>query len=568
MASYEPRCALVVGLLLAACGSVSGMGGPGDDDDGGDDDGHPNDEPGARFEATATAWTLPTGGTAIASFPALSRQNDFENVGDEYWTTTDLTGDGIPDLVITTLVRDVEGDDAEDVFDETYGYPAQPVWHVYPGSKTGFAAQPTSWTLPMGGRIARGYFRPANQTGAERQLNGDGIFNKQGDEAWVLRDMDGDGKPDLVITGVATELVQLGYVFRVPGFGNTPHWRVYRNTGSGFSTSAMDWAIPGIPAEDFGGLSTASSSVIALYTHALWTLQDLSGDGKPDLVVTAKVDQPMPGKARAVALGYPAAPRWEVYLNTGAGFATQPTSFALPPQRGTVTQGLYVLSGAGNADGDNAWASFDINGDARPDLVVTGTLLNQAMKAPGYPADSHWEVYLNSGTGYGALTLWPLPRGGDGAGGFNATSSAGRNVAGDDAWNTRDLHGDGKPDLIVTGEFVAGTSAGVYQFGRLANTPNWQVYRNTGTGFEAEPARWDLPMGGLQQFGFNVTSGTGLKIGDQNWSLLDLDGDHQPELAVIADVIERPDSPGFEITMPIAPGHPTHAAWQVFRNIP
>src|SRR5690349_3299635 len=109
---HESRVLCVVaalvagGLLHAGCGEV-GARPPGGDDD--DDDGQPKDEPGARFEATATRWTLPSGGTAIASFPALARQNEFENVGDEYWVTTDITGDRIPDLVITTVIRDVQG---------------------------------------------------------------------------------------------------------------------------------------------------------------------------------------------------------------------------------------------------------------------------------------------------------------------------------------------------------------------------------------------------------------------------------------------------------------------------
>lgn len=80
-------------LLMAGCGDVVGGG----ETPGGGDD-QPNDEPGARFEAAATRWTLPSGGIAIASFPALTRQAEFENVGDEYWVTTDITGDRIPPI--------------------------------------------------------------------------------------------------------------------------------------------------------------------------------------------------------------------------------------------------------------------------------------------------------------------------------------------------------------------------------------------------------------------------------------------------------------------------------------
>lgn len=562
-----------------SAGPRGGGGSAGDGGAAGGGDGAapaPPPTPGERFELAATPFALPQGGIALSGFAGPARQDGFENVGDELWVLEDMNGDGIPDLVITTVVRDVLGEeDVDDTFDEPYGYPTRtPHWRVHLGGPNGFAPAFTTWSLPTsGGRIGRGYHRAQNQQSAGDRIRNDrGLVNKQGDEAWILRDLDGDGRPDLVVTGAAREIVQVGYVFEVFGLSGTPSWKVYRNTGAGFEATATTWPVPKAGWDDGSGLSLASSATVAFYRKRLWELRDVDGDGKPDLLAYAVVENPSTNVYRARPPGQSdGAPRWEVYLNDGRGFATTPTSFALPRQRGRGADGLAGTSGRGTRDGENLWAFFDVDGDRRPDLVVTATQIDGTPKAQGYPSESHWEVYRNTGTGFDpSLAKWALPRGGTGAGGFYVTGQAGSPVPGDDAWTTVDLDGDGKLDLLVTGEYVAGNPPGTYNLGRLANEPHWMLHRNTGAGFSEVGARWALPSpGGFREAGFSGAAGVGSRAGDEVWGLVDLTGDKQPELVRFATTLEDPRSPGFpNLTIPRVEGHGSAPRWLVHRNVP
>jgi hypothetical protein len=567
--------ALLMGLAYVGCAPTPG-GENTPTPDGGPSIGGPNGQgtgPGERFAETPRDYAVPAGGITIQGFAEISRQEGFENVGDEYWVVRDMTGDGLLDLVVTTVIRDVlDPVDPEEIFDEPYGYPTTPVWHVYPGSANGFSSQFIKWTLPKGGLVNRGFHRARNQEGAVRGKHDRGALNKAGDEAWTLQDMNGDGKPDLVVTGVATELVMIGYVFKEYGTAQSPSWKVYSNTGNGFETAAKVWTLPTVfDWDNFGGLAGEASGIVAAHRHQLWQLADMNGDRKPDLVAYAEVQTVGTGTSttyRARPWNHPAAPRWEVFINSGTGFATASTRWLLPRQRGIGDNGLNALVGAGNADGDSQWALQDMDGDAKPDLVVTGLHINDQMKAVGYPSDSHWEIYSNTGSGFGALKQWALPRGGSGSSGFFTLASAGASIAGDDAWTTVDLNGDGKLELVITGEFLAGANAGVYGLGRLGNDPHWLVHGNSGEGFAAEAKTWKLPAGGLRELGFNSTFGVGSKIGDEGWSLMDMDGDKQPELVVLSNTIERPDSPGFDFTLSVIDGFGDKPRWRVFNNVP
>jgi hypothetical protein len=266
-------------------------------------------------------------------------------------------------------------------------------------------------------------------------------------------------------------------------------------------------------------------------------------------------------------------------LNDGKGFAAAPTSRTLPKQvHGSGDDGLNATFGPPSLkdaeDGDNVWDVYDITGDGKPDLVVAARQVSLQMKAIGYPSTSHWEVYPNTGTGFGSMKQWPLPRGGTGAGGFLAMGVNSVGVPGDDVWATTDIDGDGKPDLVVTGEFSAGADPGVYNLGRQGDNPFWMVFRNTGEGFENENQgkKWTLPMpGGLRDHGFAYArSAGGGKVGDEAWTLLDLTADGQPELVRLSDIVEDPRNPGNpQYTIPRVQGFEQRTPhWTVHKNVP
>ncbi|HEY8091791.1 MAG TPA: VCBS repeat-containing protein, partial [Polyangiaceae bacterium] len=109
-----------------------------------------------------------------------------------------------------------------------------------------------------------------------------------------------------------------------------------------------------------------------------WASIDVTGDGKPDLVLTASCSDTTVGTTH-----------WQVYSNTGSGFAASPASFALPK----VDQSLYLVSGsnggcaAGGASVSQEWASLDLLGDGKLDLVLTASCTDASI------GTTAWSVY-------------------------------------------------------------------------------------------------------------------------------------------------------------------------------
>ena len=110
---------------------------------------------------------------------------------------------------------------------------------------THFAATAREWSLPPGSPDPDGFF----------------TFSYHD---WTTMDLDGDGKPDLVVYTGASE--------------SNPHWLLYANTGSGFAATALEWDLPADSPDPDGFFTVAYHD---------WTTMDLDGDGRPDLVVNA-----------------------------------------------------------------------------------------------------------------------------------------------------------------------------------------------------------------------------------------------------------------------------------------
>ncbi|XZO03379.1 MAG: Ig-like domain-containing protein [Microcoleus sp.] len=243
-----------------------------------------------------------------------------------------------------------------------------------------------------------------------------------GSTTWA--DYNGDGKPDLLLTGLGSNVNPISRLYKntgsdfveevsVPGVDSgSVAWadynvdgkqdflltgssgsagrisKLYKNIGSGF-TEDTSISLPGV---DFGSVAWA----------------DYNGDGKQDFLLT----------------GYaPFTPNIsKLYKNTGSGF-TEDTSVSLPGVSGSSV----------------AWA--DYNGDGKQDFLLTGSSGSGQIS----------KLYKNTGSGFTEDTSISLP-------GVRNSSVA---------W--ADYNGDGKQDFLLTGSSASGQIS--------------KLYKNTGSGF-------------------------------------------------------------------------------------
>jgi hypothetical protein len=257
------------------------------------------------------------------------------------------------------------------------------------------------------------------------------------------------------------------------------HWLVYAGSDTGFAATAMTFALPaGYTA--FYGVSTTSAYCDSGRNVPEHVVMDMTGDGKPDLVVTNRCNDTTIDRDH-----------WLVYANSGTGFAASPASFALPAGYtafyGVSTSSAYCDSGRNVPQ----HLVMDLTGDAKPDLLVTDRCNDTTIDV------DHWLLYANGGSGFAASpTTFTLPSGYTAFYGI-ATSSAycdsGRNVP---QHVVMDITGDAKPDLLVTDRCNDTT----------IDVDHWLVYAGSATGFSATPASFALPPGYTAFYGIATSS--------------------------------------------------------------
>ena len=310
-------------------------------------------------------------------FPTLT--HDAVALGDISWFMIDIDGDHRPDLVSPNQIITEAGAPVP----RPYGFPLTPNWLVFINTGTGFA-EPINWQLPtVGGAVDGGFFAPSY------------VGTALDDDSWTLFDITGDGRPDLVSS---SQLVNEpdGPRQRVFGYPNELHWRVYRNSGVSFGAYTNFVLPPNGGAVD-GGFATVTGTAAAIGDES-WTMFDLDGDGRIDLVSTNHAVASTNGTPFTLeTFGTPAAPAWRYYPNGGNGFGGG-VFWALPTTGGEVGAGFIAPDFTGIAAGDDSWATVDINGDGRPDLVLTSQLVGNPPVATvfGFPAMPHWLVYANT----------------------------------------------------------------------------------------------------------------------------------------------------------------------------
>jgi hypothetical protein len=249
--------------------------------------------------------------------------------------------------------------------------------------------------------------------------NGDGTFKPVvaygsggiGSFAGVLQDVNGDGKPDVVVLNCSPH-----------GSTDCSH-----NATIGVLIGNGNGTFQDVKTYDSGGLGGTTALAVA----------DVNGDGKPDILVGNNC----PGNCTGIG-------SFGVLLGKGDG------TFQ--------SRVLYPLAGVGGVE-DIVVA--DLNGDGKPDLVIDGdgieTWLNKGngtfQFSAGYPTTGNTsQVLVTDLDGDGKLDFVDInitsgtadARLGNGDGTFQSLRTFKLGGSGI-SWGTiADINGDGRPDLI------------------------------------------------------------------------------------------------------------------------
>jgi hypothetical protein len=246
------------------------------------------------FAAAPTPFTV----------PAPRCQTSFDSAAQDSgvaYATTDLTGDGNPDLVVF-----------KDGCDSTVG---QTHWDVYAWGATGFAPTPTAFTVPA----------PRCQTSFDRDA-------QDGSVSYATMDLTGDGHADLVVFKDSCDAT----------VGQT-HWDVYPWSSSGFAAAPTAFSVPAPRCQTSFDGAAADDAVS-------YSAMDLTGDGHVDLVVFQDSCDPTVGQTH-----------WDTYAWSATGFAAAPSPFTVPAARcqtsfneasqdGSVSYSTVDVTGDGHPD--------------------------------------------------------------------------------------------------------------------------------------------------------------------------------------------------------------------------
>ena len=254
--------------------------------------------------------------------------------------------------------------------------------------------------------------------------------------------MNGDGKPDLVDSENSATENESDVFYN----GSQKYWKVYLNTGSGFSPTAIQWNIPAT-------LDTYEDYV----NYNNHEVIDMNGDGKPDLV-----DSEDEATSGAQIFFNGNQKYWKVYLNTGSGFSTTAIQWNMPAVLDTYEEQVnYTLH-----------AVIDMNGDGKPDLVDSENSATENESDVFYNgSQKYWKVYLSTGSGFSPTAIqWNIP----------ATLDTYEDYVNYNNHVVIDMNGDGKPDLVDS-EDEATSGAQIFFNG---NQKYWKVYLNNAPSLE------------------------------------------------------------------------------------
>lgn len=361
-----------------------------------------------------------------------------------------------------------------------------------PGS--GFDATYTRWSVPPSG-LADGFFASAWSLGAR---------------GWVVVDLDGDGIQDLVQTADAQNAS--GYAWNdLQG----TYWRMFKGTRTGFATTPTRWSVPA------SGLADGFFVAYYGYDTRHWSLLDLDGDGRPELVQTADSAR-SGGQVWTDSRGA----YWKVWRSTAAGFTAAFERFAVPASG--LADGFFA--GFSGLDA-RCWSLADLDADGRLDLVQSADPTKSGGIVFSDAGGPFWKVWSGGPAGFAASAArFAVPPSGL-ADGFFATSYTSA-APGTRFWSLFDVDGDRRLDLVHTAN--PATSGGVVWSD--AQGAFWKAHIGGSGGLAAAASRVPLPASGLPDGFFAATSFAAPQLGGQrNWMTVDLDGDRKPELLQTSD---------------------------------
>ena len=358
---------------------------------------------------------------------------------------------------------------------------------------TGFSATYTRFSVPPSG-LSDGFFSSGYTLGAR---------------GWIVIDLDGDRIPDLVQTSDSQN--GSGYVWTdLTG----PYWRVFKGTGSGFATTPARWSVPA------SGLPDGFFSAYYGYDTRHWSLYDLDGDGRPELIQPGD-----PSRAGGFVFTDAQGAYWKVWRSTAAGFASTAARLGVPASG--LSDGFFSTAYCLDA---RCWGLYDLDGDGHLDLVQSADPAASGGKVWNDTSGAYWRVYNGSASGFAATARrFSVPASGLSDGFFSPSYASA--APGTRFWSLLDLDGDRRPDLVQTAD-PARSGGLVWTDG---TGPSWRAFLGGATGF-GTAVRVPVPASGLSDGFFAASYFASPTLGGQRvWMTLDLDGDGRPELLQTAD---------------------------------